>query len=159
MSPLSLSILLQLAGIAVVIAEIILPSGGLLTLMAVGLFGYSLFVVFHDISTAVGAVFISADIIIIPLLVITGLKLLAKSPVTLRTKLSRNEGVVSQSPELDEYIDTSGKAVTDLHPAGKAVINGKRIDVVSRGEYIDRDSDIVVIAVTGNQIIVREKDE
>jgi membrane-bound serine protease (ClpP class) len=50
-----------------------------------------------------------------------------------------------------------GKSVTDLHPGGTAIIDGQRLDVVSRGEYIDRDKDIVVVEVTGNQIIVREK--
>ena len=47
-------VLLQLAGVIIIIAEIFLPSGGLLSLMAAGLFGYSLFIVFHDISTMVG---------------------------------------------------------------------------------------------------------
>jgi membrane-bound serine protease (ClpP class) len=34
-------VLLQLAGVIIIIAEIFLPSGGLLSLMAAGLFGYS----------------------------------------------------------------------------------------------------------------------
>jgi membrane-bound serine protease (ClpP class) len=40
-----------------------------------------------------------------------------------------------------------------------AIIDGKRVDVVTRGEYIEKDSAIMVIAVTGNQIIVRKKDD
>ena len=86
-----------------------------------------------------------------------GLKMLAQSPVTLRTELSSDEGVTSQSPELEEYIDKEGKAITDLHPAGTAFIDGKRVDVVSRGEYIEKDSDLLVTAVTANQIVVRKK--
>ena len=31
------------------------------------------------------------------------------------------------------------------------------LDVVSRGEYIEKNSNLVVIEVTGNQIIVRER--
>ena len=50
-----------------------------------------------------------------------------------------------------------GKAITDLHPAGTAFIDGKRVDVVSRGEYIEKDSDLLVTAVTANQIVVRKK--
>ena len=154
-----LPIILQLVGVVVIIAEIILPSGGILSIVALGVFGYSLFIVFNEISMTIGFSFVAADLILIPVLVIVGLKLLVKSPVTLRKTLSRKEGVSSQSSELESYVGTQGNAVTDLRPAGIAVINGKRVDVVTRGEYLEKDSAIIVTAVTGNQIIVRKKDE
>jgi len=153
-----LPIILQVVGVIVIIAEIILPSGGLLSVLAAGIFGYSLYIVFHDVSISVGFFFVTADAILIPILVIVGLKLLAKSPATLRKTLSREDGVTSQSSELDKYIGMEGTAITDLRPAGTATINGKRVDVVSRGEYLDKDSEIVVSTITGNQIIVRKKE-
>jgi membrane-bound serine protease (ClpP class) len=149
-------VLLQLAGVIIIIAEIFLPSGGLLSLMAAGLFGYSLFIVFHDISTMVGTYFVLADLFIIPVLVAVGLKILARSPATLRETLSSDSGVVSQSPELKSFVGREGKSITALHPGGTAIIDGKRLDVVSRGEYIDKDSNLIVVEATGNQIIVRE---
>ena len=154
-----LPIILQLVGVVVIIAEIILPSGGILSIVALGVFGYSLFIVFNEISMIIGFSFVAADLILIPVLVIVGLKLLARSPVTLRKTLSRKEGVSSQSSELESYVGRQGNAVTDLRPAGIAVINGKRVDVVTRGEYLEKDSAIIVTAVTGNQIVVRKKDE
>ena len=154
-----LPIILQLVGVVVIIAEIILPSGGILSILALAVFGYSLFIVFNEISMIIGFSFVAADLILIPVLVIVGLKLLARSPVTLRKTLSRKEGVSSQSSELESYVGTQGNAVTDLRPAGIAVINGKRVDVVTHGEYLEKDSAIIVTAVTGNQIIVRKKDE
>ena len=154
-----LPIILQLVGVVVIIAEIILPSGGILSIVALGVFGYSLFIVFNEISMIIGFSFVAADLILIPVLVIVGLKLLARSPVTLRKTLSRKEGVSSQSSELESYVGRQGNAVTDLRPAGIAVINDKRVDVVTRGEYLEKDSAIIVSAVTGNQIIVRKKDE
>ena len=151
-------IILQLVGVVVIIAEIILPSGGILSIAALGVFGYSLFIVFNEISMIIGFSFVAADLILIPVLVIVGLKLLARSPVTLRKTLSREEGVSSQSSELENYVGTQGNAVTDLRPAGIAVINGKRVDAVTRGEYLEKNTAIIVTAVTGNQIVVRKKD-
>jgi membrane-bound ClpP family serine protease len=153
-----LPIALQLIGVVVIIAEIIIPSGGLLSALAIGIFGYSLFMVFSGISFGAGVIFASVDAIMIPVLVIVGLKLLAKSPATLRRRLSREEGVSSQSPELENYKGCEGVAATDLRPAGVARIDGKRVDVVSRGEYIDKDTHLVVMEVTGNRVVVREKD-
>jgi len=152
------SIILQLVGVGVIIAEIILPSGGILSIAALGVFGYSLFIVFKEISVTMGFFFVAADIIMIPVLVIVGLKLLARSPVTLRKTLSRKEGVSSQSSELESYVGTHGNAVPDLRPAGIVLINGNRVDAVTRGEYLEKETAIIVTSVTGNQIIVRQKD-
>ena len=151
-------IVLQLIGIGVVIAEIILPSGGILSLLAAGVFGYSLYLVFTDLSTAAGIAFVIVDIITLPVLIVIGIKMLAKSPVTLSTELSSKLGVSSQSPELTQYIDKEGRAITDLHPAGTALVEGKRLDVVSRGEYIEKNAALMVIAVSGNRIVVRKKE-
>ena len=158
MEKITLPIILQLIGIFVIIAEIIIPSGGLLSLIAIGIFAYSFFLIFA-ISVSAGVMVVIADVILLPILVIVGLKLLAKSPVTLRQTLARSEGVISQSSELDTYIHQQGKAITDLRPSGMAMINSKRVDVVSRGEYIEKGAEIYVSAVKGNQIIVRKNEE
>jgi membrane-bound ClpP family serine protease len=36
------------------------------------------------------------------------------------------------------------------------MIEGKRVDVVSRGEYIEKGSNLVVLAATGNRIVVKQ---
>lgn len=154
----NLAIILQLVGILVIIAEIIIPSGGILSLLAVGVFGYSLFIVFNQVSTSAGMAFIMADIIAIPILVYFGIKILAKSPATLRAKLSKSDGVTSQDLQQNDYLGMEGRAITDLRPSGVAIINQNRVDVVTRGEYLEKQTEIIVLAVRGNQIIVKEKE-
>ncbi len=155
---LTLAIILQILAIFVIIAEIIIPSGGILAIIATILFGSSLFMVFNDVGASTGFLFLAADIIIVPIMVIIGLKVLAKSPVTLKKQLSKKEGVTAQDTEMERYLEMEGIAVTDLRPAGTAIVNKKRIDVVTSGEYIERDSPIKVQSVTGNQVIVAKID-
>lgn len=157
MKGLSGPVILQLIGVVVIVAEIILPSGGLLSLLAISVFGYSLYLVFTTLSTQTGIIFTVVDVVTIPILVVIGLKMLAKSPVTLNTRLSKESGVTSQAPELEIYQDKEGIALTPLRPAGTAKIDGQRVDVVSQGEFIEKNSLVVVTAVTGNQIIVARK--
>ena len=152
-------ILLQLAGIVVVIAEIMIPSAGILALLALGLFGYSLYLVFHFISATAGIIFVAADLVMIPALVLIGIKMLARSPATLRTELSSQQGVTAQPPGLDRFLDQEGEAITDLRPAGLARITGQRVDVVTRGEYIEKGAELVVLAVTANQIVVGRRND
>jgi membrane-bound serine protease (ClpP class) len=116
-----------------------------------------LFIVFHDISTMAGTWFILADLLVIPALLAFGLKILARSPATLRATLARSNGGGAQAPAMAAFLGGEGRSLTALHPGGIAAIAGKRMDVVSRGEYIEKDKDLVVVAVTGNQIIVRER--
>ena len=151
-------VFLQLVGILVIIAEIILPSGGILSILASGLFGYSLYLVFTSISATAGMAFVIADLIIVPILVYVGIKFLAKSPVTLRTKLSKEKGVTVQSADQNDYLGSLGLAITDLRPSGVAKIEDQRLDVVTRGEYLEKQTEIIVIAVRGNQIVVKQKD-
>lgn len=159
MNTLTLAIVLQTAGVLVIIAEIIIPSGGILSLIAAGLFGYSLYTVFSEISTGIGMAFVAADVVMIPVLVVVGLKMLARSPVTLREQLSSKSGVTSQAPGMDKYLDMEGRALTSLHPAGTAMVEGKRLDVVTRGEFVDKGSKIIVIEVAANRIVVKQKEE
>jgi len=158
MNAFTLAVILQLVGVAVVVAEIVLPSGGLLSLLAAAIFGYSLYLVFHDISTATGMAFLLADLMMLPVFIYAGLKMLGRSPATLRSTLSSAAGVTSQSAELEQFRDLEGRALTNLHPSGTVLILGQRLDVVSRGEYIEKGSAVQVVDVTGNQVIVARRE-
>ncbi|HLU48837.1 MAG TPA: hypothetical protein VK116_12165, partial [Planctomycetota bacterium] len=43
-----------------------------------------------------------------------------------------------------------------LRPAGVAEIDGKRVDVVTSGRFIERDRRVRVVDTTGNRVVVRE---
>ncbi|MFW5774961.1 MAG: NfeD family protein [Chitinivibrionales bacterium] len=148
-------IVLQILGIVVIIAEFILPSGGLLTIAAVGLIGYSLYDVFAGISITAGLIFVAADIVLLPFLILIGFKILARSPIALRSELSRSLGVSSQDELAQQLLGKTGKTLTDLRPSGKALIDNKRLDVVSSGDYIAHDMPIKVYKVDGNRIVVK----
>ncbi len=49
----------------------------------------------------------------------------------------------------------TGTAFTQLRPAGTALINGQRVDVVTEGQLIERDTPIQVVAVEGMRVVVR----
>ncbi len=53
-------------------------------------------------------------------------------------------------------VGQGGHAFADLRPAGIAIINGKKVDVVAQGQYVEKDAPIVVVEVAGNRCVVRE---
>ena len=147
-------VVFQVLGVLVVVAEIFIPSLGLLTAIALGLIAYSLYLAFTTISSAAGLIFLGADLVILPLVVILGLKVLAISPLSLKKKLSARDGVVSQALDLNTHLNKQGRSITALRPAGTALIDNARLDVVTDGEYIEANVQVMVTGVTGNQIIV-----
>lgn len=153
-----LPIVLQVTGFAVIIAEIFIPSMGLLSLVALGIFAWSLYMVYSSISMMAGAVMTALDVVLIPGFIVLGMKALAASPLALRRELSKKDGVVSQNDSLNALTGKEGIAVTDLRPAGMAQIESRRMDVVTDGEYIESGTPVVVTAVTGNRIVVEQKE-
>jgi membrane-bound serine protease (ClpP class) len=75
--------------------------------------------------------------------------------LVLATTESSQEGYTSAETLL-ELIGTRGITLSDLRPAGKADINGRRMDVVTDGEYIEKNAHVVVSEVHGSRIVVRE---
>lgn len=53
-----------------------------------------------------------------------------------------------------ELLGREGVAHTPLRPSGTAIIDGARVDVVTRGELVDAQSKIRVIEVEGNRVVV-----
>lgn len=52
-----------------------------------------------------------------------------------------------------------GVAYTPLRPSGTGLIDGRRVNVAADGEFIERDSQITVVEVEGNRIVVRKTED
>ncbi len=54
-----------------------------------------------------------------------------------------------------ELLHATGIAASQLRPSGVALIAGQRIDVVTEGSLIDKDTPVRVVLVEGSRIVVR----
>ncbi|HXG46516.1 MAG TPA: NfeD family protein [Methylomirabilota bacterium] len=57
--------------------------------------------------------------------------------------------------ERADLLNQSGTALTPLRPSGTALINGRRVDVVTEGPMIERGTAVKVVAVEGLRVVVR----
>lgn len=87
------------------------------------------------------------------------LRFLPRLPVgrrlVLDTALGALTGEAPDTPDDRRWLGKHGTAGSPLRPAGVADIEGERVDVVSRGEYIEAGDPIEVVRVEGNRIVVR----
>ncbi len=86
-------------------------------------------------------------------------RLLPRLPVgrrmVLTTELQAREGFASATEADRRLVGKHGTAVSPLRPAGIALIEGARVDVVSDGEFIEAGTPIEVVRVDGNRVVVR----
>jgi membrane-bound ClpP family serine protease len=75
--------------------------------------------------------------------------------IVLSEALNKESGFIS-TENLEEYLGAEGHAITPLRPAGIAEFDGVKLDVVTQGEFIARDTRVKVISVSGRRIVVRE---
>jgi membrane-bound serine protease (ClpP class) len=110
-----------------------------------------------DISNAIiqlALTFVATGIIISLLI-----KFLPKTEMFSKLVLSKNidstSGYISNEPQISELVGKEGKTLTDLRPAGTALINNQKIDVVSESEFVIRNSSVIVVKVEGSKVVVR----
>lgn len=109
----------------------------------------------HNIAVASLVLFVSLLIDI--LLIILIARFMSKSndfknKITLDMDTSGYHSSISYDDLLGKY----GTAETFFRPAGYIVIDGKRYDAVSEGEFIDKGSSLKVVLVEGNRIVVKK---
>lgn len=77
------------------------------------------------------------------------------SRLTLGTRYNKEDGYIPQSEDLSKYLGHKGRAYTTLRPAGSVILDdGTRLDVVTRGDFIQRGERIEVLGVEGIRVIV-----
>ncbi len=95
------------------------------------------------------------------IIIIFSLKLFPKTRIWKSLRLDKAEtkkdDFQSSSKDLEVLTGKEGISITPLRPTGTAIINGKRVDVVSEGIFITQNTSIKVISVEGNRVVVREK--
>ena len=63
-----------------------------------------------------------------------------------------------ESHKNNSLLGKEGKTLTDLKPSGSAMIDGERVDVVSDGEFIPKESNVVVSKHEGLRVLVERSD-
>ena len=78
---------------------------------------------------------------------------------TLVFKTAENsaDGFQAASQELAALARQSGQSLSPLRPAGVALIDGQRVDVVTNGESIEPGTEMEVVAVEGSRVVVRSR--
>ncbi len=145
------------AGLLLLGAEIFVPGGilgafgGLLLLGAI-IAGFPAFPGYGHF-VAIGILFL------VGIAIALWIKFFPHSRVGQAMTVSQDESDFSAVQDgLDNLVGAQGEAKSNLRPAGFAMINGHRVDVVTQGGMIDKGATITVVEVEGNRVVVKRSE-
>lgn len=73
-------------------------------------------------------------------------------------RLTSEAGYIATDLSLAYYIDKYGTALTDLRPSGIVEAeDGKRLNVISNGEFIEKGESVHIIQLEGTWMIVEKR--
>jgi membrane-bound serine protease (ClpP class) len=151
------TIILFVIGLLLLLAEIFfIPGSGLAGISGIAAILASIFLTFGNIVQATYSILIALGVSVI------GFFLLIKYiPSTrtwrkfvLSTEQKKELGYTVGTKDLKRLTGKEGIAITPLHPSGIVEVNGKKLNALTRGEYVDSNTKIKIISVEGNKIVV-----
>ncbi|MCR6544937.1 nodulation protein NfeD [Dehalobacterium formicoaceticum] len=152
------SILLFIIGIILMLVEIfVVPGFGIAGVAGLGAMIFSIILTATSLEQAIISLIIALLGTVV--LVVISFKYMRTrrlwNRLILGTRQEKSEGYVAPEENLSELLGAQGISLTPLRPSGTAEINGKRIDVVTEGGFIPRDTEVQVVQVEGTRVVVR----
>ena len=146
-----------LAGVLMIIVEILLPTVGLLAGLGVAAMLYSIVLALGGDIGALAALGIALIISVAAFMPIVSRLPSSKlwNKMVLRTSSREEAGYVSAAQQ-SELVGKTGEVLTELRPSGTVRIDGRPVDVISEGAFIQKGAQVVVLSVNGSRIVVRE---
>ena len=145
-------ILLILLGLVLLLIEFAVIPG--VTIAGIGgflLLGGAVYVAFAEYGTLAGFITLAAVLILAPAMIYyffksrTGKKMILQKNIDGKVDLINKEKIV---------VGDTGKSIGRLAPTGKVKINGETVEAQSTGAFIDHNTEIKVLKIEYNKIIV-----
>lgn len=156
------AVFLFLISAALIIAEVFIPSGGILAIFAF----FSLaggIVIFFRHSTVAGITGLIIAVIMIPVVLVLAYKMMPRTrfgKIVLLTPPEDGRGkAIPDREKLNATIGQTGVVLSDLRPVGMVNFLGNRIECVAETGYIQKDVKVKVVKVEASQVTVRKIEE
>lgn len=149
-------IFLLVLGLFMVCLEIFIPGGIVGTMGAFALVG-SVILGFAEKGPNFGMYWLVGVLLLTLLGIFLSIKFLPRSPAGKKLFLRSDEsGFKSTEEGLTGLLGKVGTTLTYLRPSGMAEIEGKRMDVVTGGEFLPRGTTVEVTEIEGNRVVVKQ---
>ena len=159
---LAFAVILYLFFVALLVAEVFIPSGGLLTFCALACLVAGTYIFFRH-STIAGISAVVLAVILIPMFLRYAYREFPKTNVgkvvTLEPPQRQQGDGIPDTMELKKLLGAIGIVVTPLRPVGMCNFSGQKLVCVAESGYVDKGKKVKVINVESTQVTVRMEEE
>lgn len=152
------AIFLYFACAALIVAEVFVPSGGLISIFALACLVGGI-VIFFNYSVIAGWIGVGIAAIMIPAVLVVAYKMFPKTrfgrSVTLTPPERQQGDAVPDTSELKDMLGAVGIVLTPLRPVGMCDFSGRRLECVAESGYVHKGKKVKVIDVESTQLTVR----
>lgn len=160
---LGLAFVLIGAGFLLMVAELFIPSGGVLSVLSIAALAVGVALTFFK-STTIGWYTLVGVFIALPVVGGMLFKLWPKTPLGKRFILEAPQddasvAVMAAHEELEDLRGKFGQAISVLRPAGMVDFEGRRVDSITEGMMIQPGQWVRCIDVRAGKVVVRPVDK
>jgi len=163
MDYISLAFLLAVLGFALIVAELFIPSGGMITVGCIVCFVSSIWFAYRgwwESSQGLFWTFSSSLLVGIPIFLLGLLRVLETTRLGDRILLAapKLEEVTPHRAEeqrLQQMIGKKGRTLSMLNPGGMVLVDGERLHAFSEGMMVDTNEWVEILEVRGARVMVR----
>lgn len=152
---------LFILGVLLLVIEIFIPGFGVFGVSGIICCILSIMSAFYNTKQALISLIFAliTSCFIIYLLLKYIIKTPALNKLILKTKQEKSKGYTTiYLEDIKKFLGKSGITLTALRPSGMAVFDGKKLDVISKGEFIPEGKEVIITKVEGSKIIVKRKE-
>jgi len=158
-----LAILLLVVGCGLIVAEIFIPSGGMITILCVIAILSAIWCAYKAWwvdSPGYFWTYVLVTVLLIPGVVVGSLRVISTTSLGDRILLSGPSPqevtpYQREAARLEEFIGRHGTALNLLTPGGLILVDGERLHGFTEGIMVEAGSNVEVIAVRGTRVLVR----
>lgn len=157
---LTIALVLFTLGVITLIAEVLLPTGGILIVASLLFFALGVAIILRQGTPLEGVVAIAALAVGLPAAGYVAVA--AYRRMSIGAELEEGAGAdiltISGAAELEALKNHTGKTVSPMRPSGTVEFDGKRVDAMTEGGMIEAGVWVRCVAVKGGKVLVRQMD-
>lgn len=108
--------------------------------------------VYYYYGSYYGNISFAVSLVAVLVSVFFGFRVIESNKLAMKAEI---DGKVNNEDVSDFQIGQTGHTLTDLRPNGKAKFEAGKTEVYSVGDFINRDTNVQIVKITGNKIYVQ----
>ncbi len=164
MTPIFWAALLLLLGLTLVMAEIFIPSGGVIGFLSFSSIIAAIVLAFVQSGPTTGLIFLLVACVAVPISIACAFRFLPDTPMGKRLlpNIPTTAEVMPDDEDrrrLRQLVGQIGRAKSKMLPSGAVEVDGQIVDAVSQGMPIESGEPVRVVEVRGTMVVVQPLDE